>query len=437
MQYLFSRRSRAWATLVACLALGATAAPTAFAQTQISPASLGVNFSGSPSNLAAASAAGVGLARESFVVINSNTDAAFELTAAAHLRMYAALGLPQSNGPSADAAAMAAFVTSFAQRYGPGGSFWAAHTGLPYLPVQSYEIGNEPNTPPTEPGDGSWLRYGSPAGYAEVYEAARTALHAVDPSGTVVVGGMLDSGDLPLATVESYLSAIGPMDAVGFHPYLYDLTLMEQDTLALRQWLDSHGHTGVPLDVNEFGATDGLVQGIATWGPEVAAYTQWALCTPGLEVEDVQPFIWGAIPSSDEFPWYPMFTSDQSETPLGSAYLAETNTLTSQGCPAPPAPAPNPAPANTTNPASNNKTPTNITKPASNSKTPTTTTKPASINKTPTKTSKTTKPASKCKTPVKTRKTRDSGKHARKNARDARARSERARHPRPTTTLEA
>jgi hypothetical protein len=35
---------------------------------------------------------------------------------------------------------------------------------------------------------------------------------------------------------------------------VYDLTVMESDAQALRQWLDRNGHRGVPLDVNEFGS---------------------------------------------------------------------------------------------------------------------------------------------------------------------------------------
>ena len=86
------------------------------------------------------------------------------------------------------------------------------------------------------------------------------------------------------------------MDAVGFHPYLYDVTTMEQDTTALRQWLNANGHGNVPIDINEFGAGDGVTPGLAAWGAEVAQYTQWALCTPALDVENVQPFWWGGYP---------------------------------------------------------------------------------------------------------------------------------------------
>src|ERR1700748_252868 len=106
--------------------------------------------------------------------------------------------LPRTQGPAADATAMAAFVTSFAQRYGRGGSFWAQHPELPYLPVESYEIGNEPDITPTQPADQTSLHYANPADYAQVYETARTALHHVDPTARAVVGGMLDSGAIGL-----------------------------------------------------------------------------------------------------------------------------------------------------------------------------------------------------------------------------------------------
>jgi hypothetical protein len=312
------------------LAAGALLPASAGAATPLSPDSLGVNFTGAPPDLATASAAGVGLARYQ-VISGSNTDALLELTAAAHLRLYPMMGLPRSQGAAADASAMAAFVTSFAQRYGRGGTFWADHPELPYLPVVSYEIGNEPDITPTAPADQTSLHYADPAAYALVYETARAALHQVDPSAQAVVGGMLDSGSIDLALAERYLAAIDPMDAVGYHPYLYNVTTMEQDTLALRAWLDANGHAGVPIDINEFGAPTGVTD----WGAQTAQYTQWALCTPALHVEDVQAFWWGAIPLANNDPWFAMVGADLSETSLGIAYLSAVQALTSQGCPAP------------------------------------------------------------------------------------------------------
>jgi hypothetical protein len=312
------------------LAAGALLPGFAVAATLLSPDSLGVNFTALPPDLSIASGAGAGLARTQ-VISGSNTDAIVALTATAHLRLYPMMGLPRSQGAAADAGAMATFVTSFAERYGRGGTFWAQHPELPYLPVISYEIGNEPDITPTHPADRTSLHYADPADYALVYQAARAALHQVDPYAQAVVGGMLDSGSIGLDLAEQYLAAVGPMDAVGYHPYLYSITTMEQDTMALRAWLDAVGDAAVPIDINEFGAP----VGVSDWGAQTAAYTQWALCTPSLHVQDVQPYWWGAIPLANSDPWFAMVGGDLSETSFGSAYLSEVTALRTQGCPAP------------------------------------------------------------------------------------------------------
>jgi hypothetical protein len=327
-----------WKTGALTLSVAATgaavsAAPS-YAAAPVSSDRLGFNFIQAPSDLATASSAGAGLARKE-VIEGSDTDSTVTIAAAAHLRLYPMLGLPTSHGAAADAVEMATFVVSFEQKYGPHGNFWQAHPELPYLPVESYEIGNEPDITPTHPQDEVSLHYSNPSDYAIVYETARTALHQVDPEATAVVGGMLDSGQIPLSEAERYLDAIGPMDAVGFHPYLYDLGEMERDTETMRQWLDSHGHANVPLDINEFGAFKGTDGAPAIWGEDVARYTDWALCTPSLHVEDVQPFWWGSVPSAATDEWYSMVDANGNETPVGAQYLNEVKTLTTQGCPSP------------------------------------------------------------------------------------------------------
>lgn len=322
--------------LAVCLSL---AAGTAAGSPPLASSSVGVDFSGLPANLSTAAAAGVGVARQQ-VIAGSDTDRLVQLTAAARLRLYPMLGLPRSEGPATDASAMAQFVTSFAQRYGPRGSFWKLHPELPYLPVLSYEIGNEPDITPTDPADETSLHYADPAAFAQVYETARSALHSVDPTALAVVGGVLDSGSVPLTAAERYLRAVGPADAIGYHPYLYDLATMERHTLALRRWLNANHKSGVPLNINEFGSfvdPSGALPGIASWGRQVAKYTEWALCTSSLGVTNVQAFWWGGVPGTDSDVWFSMFSAELAETALGSAYLAEARKLTTSGCPAPPA----------------------------------------------------------------------------------------------------
>ncbi len=245
---------------------------------------------------------------------------------------------------------MAQFVTTFAQRYGPNGPFWSQHPELPYLPVERFEIGNEPNMPLQWVADTTHLHWSDPASYAQVYEAARAALHQVDPSGVAVVGGLGDSASygVDVAHDEQWLAALTPgtVDAVGYHPYTYDIddSLMQTDTAELRSWMDSHGFAGIPIDINEFDACNPTAtstnnaecqrgQTAQQWAQVVTDYTQWAVCTPSLNVQDVQPYDWGATDYTDSDVWMAMYSSNQTLTPLGGAYLGAAKALTTTGCP--------------------------------------------------------------------------------------------------------
>ena len=305
-----------------------------------------------PSNLSLASSSGLGVIRKQ-LIDETNADPVFTLAASAGLRVAPMLGLDEQLSPSDAASAMAQYVTTFAERYGPNGTFWSQNPTLPYLPVQSFEIGNEPNMPLQWVQDSTHLHWTDPASYAQVYEAARSALHQVDPSGIAVVGGLADSAGLgvDLQHDEQWLSALTPgtVDAVGYHPYTFDVSdsLMSVDTLQLRQWMNANGLGSVPLQINEFGAceiTSATTTNIgacpatgqqdsATWGAAVASFTKWALCTPGLNVQAVMPFYWGGTPSSDGDAWLTMTTTAGTLTSYGQQYLAEAQALTTVGCP--------------------------------------------------------------------------------------------------------
>jgi hypothetical protein len=331
----------------------------------------GVELSGVPSDLALGSAAGIGVARDG-VFDDDNADVVVRALAEAHIRLWPILGVPcpagtacsvQWNPPPAVAAGeMATIVTEWAQRYGPGGTFWQQNPTVPYLPIEDFEIGNEENIKVYWVVDTSHLHWNGtadeaqgPAWYADVYEAARSALHAVDPSGVAVVGGLADSGDdgVDVASGEQWLAALTPgtVDAVGYHDWVYDVsdTLMEPDTAALRIWMDAHGMSTVPLDVTEFGACDttpqttndglcqaGVGQSSAAWGSVAANYVQWAVCTRWLDVGNVQPFYWGATATTDQDVWLPLVDGEGALTAYGQAYLDEVTRLTTQGCPGTP-----------------------------------------------------------------------------------------------------
>jgi hypothetical protein len=336
-----------------------------------------------PSDLSVGTANGLGLIRLE-ANQGTNIDAIVTLLAQAHLTLYPTLGLPCPAGttnctsqtqipPATAASEMSSYITAFAQRYGPKGTFWSANPKLPYEPINRYEIGNEPNIRMIWVQDQThlhWPRTGNAnfanmADYAQVYTAARTALHKVDPTGVAVVGGLADSASLgvDVNSDTSLLKALtrGAVDAVGYHPWTYDVNdaLMTPDTLQLRDWMDTNGYSGVPLDVNEFGAcgtTSGSsngqsctpAQSSATWGSVVASYTKWSLCTPWLHVANAQPFYWGAVSNTPQDVWLPLVNANGTLTAYGTDYLQEAKSLRTTGCPAAQS---GTAPANSAKPA--------------------------------------------------------------------------------------
>lgn len=151
------------------------------------------------------------------------------------------------HSPPRHPAALAAFTAALARRYGPGGSFWAEHPELPPRPVHEYEIWNEPDSPLF------WSPAPSARDYAQLYAAARAAIHGADPGARVLVGGLTrPSGFLPeLLAADPALR--GALDGVAIHPYgdstAAVLGLVRQARTALR----ALGLERVPLYLTEFG----------------------------------------------------------------------------------------------------------------------------------------------------------------------------------------
>ena len=146
----------------------------------------------------------------------------------------------------------ATFAGAAAARYAPQG-------------VHSWEIWNEPNNPIF------WQPAPNTTTYTAVLKAAYTAIHAADPSATVVTGGLAPAatGGGWIAPVQ-FLSEIyanggqGSFDAVGWHPYDYpDVPSstsnnawyqMSGSSTSARSLMVAHGDGGKRIWATEFGA---------------------------------------------------------------------------------------------------------------------------------------------------------------------------------------
>lgn len=197
----------------------------------------------------------------------------------------------------------AAFARAVAARYGAGGTFWAGHPALPRRPVRAFEIWNEENVPTYAV---------APERYASLYAAARQAIRAVDPSASVIVGGLADDAgpfsprqDYPSRYVRAMFVAqsglVGHVDGFGLHPYGATGTDVEEWTAHFRQTLDSLGEGSAPIDITEFGWPTGGPHG-ESWRAEQMSLVARGLSRSNCGIRLLAPYDWvnpAAVPPFD------------------------------------------------------------------------------------------------------------------------------------------
>jgi len=131
-----------------------------------------------------------------------------------------ARGPKRGTYPPARPEDMGAFAARLARRYGPGGLLWRANPELPYLPVRSWQVWNEPNLSvywPTGP---------DPAAYVRLLRGTARGLRRVDPDAEIVTAGLPDSArGVPLADFLRGMYAAGAADAfdtLALHTFARD-----------------------------------------------------------------------------------------------------------------------------------------------------------------------------------------------------------------------
>jgi hypothetical protein len=77
----------------------------------------------------------------------------------------------------------AAFLTAAVARYGPTGSFWSAHSGVPKIPIREWQIWNEPNFK-------YFVAKPNPTEYGKLVKISSTALKAADPGAKLILAGL-------------------------------------------------------------------------------------------------------------------------------------------------------------------------------------------------------------------------------------------------------
>jgi hypothetical protein len=217
----------------------------------------------------------------------------------------------------ANVADYAAYVRAVVGRYGRGGSFWREHPELPQLPAVSFEIWNEQNY------DRFWNEQeDAPERYAELYQAARAAVHEVDPQADAVVGGLIDiDAEAFVKRMYAHLPALrGNVDALGFHPYQQEGGAMAT-IRRMRRALDAADGPGVPIEITEIGWFEGGLS------EDQRAKRLQTLATKlpgsGLNVTRLIPYAW-----FDDV--WSLMNVDGTPKPIGTAYAAAIRDVTSQ-----------------------------------------------------------------------------------------------------------
>jgi len=171
--------------------------------------------------------------------------------------------------PPAHNGSFAYYASAFMKRYGPHGAFWKAHPKLPYVPVTTVEVWNEPDN------IWDWGKDINLSDYARMYEVVRSAVHKVDSHARVMTGG--------LAWTESSLPRLLkafrglPLDAVAIHPY--GATPSETIKVARDALADMrlYGRGGTPVSANEYGWTSTRHTWGSTKAKNVKTYAYQAL----------------------------------------------------------------------------------------------------------------------------------------------------------------
>ena len=238
----------------------------------------------------------------------------------------------QDHSPPSSDPAYAQYAGAFAARYGSDGTFWRAHPGLPAQPVQSYEIWNEPDS-----GE-FWTPGPDPGRYAQLYEQARDAILAADPSARVLIGGLKSPSTFLPAMLAAQPQLRGHIDGVAIHPYGGPLVVLSR-IRAARATITALGLGQVPLYVTEFGWTT-KPPGAVDYAPEqrrprylVSTLSSLGHLNCGLAAALLYTWVSPERDPNNSQDWYGISSPRGGATPAVAAFRAGLSAATAPRAP--------------------------------------------------------------------------------------------------------
>jgi hypothetical protein len=160
--------------------------------------------------------------------------------------------------PPRSADEFAGFASVLVHRYGPYGSFWAAHPDLPYRPLRAWQIWNEPHIRQY------WPSGPNPGAYVAMARPVAAAIKRADPGAEVVAAALSESNlGMPMNDylLGMYAAGAAPVfDTLAIHPYAGAADQVFDLMDRIRGIADSHGDANAPIWMTELGwATSGPV----------------------------------------------------------------------------------------------------------------------------------------------------------------------------------
>lgn len=146
-------------------------------------------------------------------------------------------------------------LKALVQRYGPGGAFWSANPYVPYRPITTWQIWNEPNSITW------WGPRPRPAEYAKVLVRSANAIHSVDPNAQIMSAGIVARPTNPHAIPgKKYLGkllrepgVVESTDVVAYHPFAASVQGVYKQLKIARKTMNRRKAGDTPITVTEIG----------------------------------------------------------------------------------------------------------------------------------------------------------------------------------------
>lgn len=155
------------------------------------------------------------------------------------------------------------FLTAAVARYGPSGSFWSEHPGVPQIPIRNWQIWNEPNFK-------YFVAKPNPSEYGKLVKISYTALKAADPGAQVILAGLFSrpkgardgktgkhkslnwfASDFLSQMYKTTAGVKSKFNAVALHPYTIFARELPEVTEELRKTLRDNGDARKSLWITE------------------------------------------------------------------------------------------------------------------------------------------------------------------------------------------